>query len=427
MNARRFALLVMTGAAVSLQAGPVKAASDANDVLKGLVQPYVPQKERARFLRSAGKDNELSKDEFAASGKQGDGFARSFDRWADLAEYDRDSNGQVGWFEAHAYRRALRKKIIAAWDADRDGRLDEKEYATANRAMAAGRVPWRKKARKKTGQAKTRNGPEGKNILPPMPDEKALLKKHDTDGDGKLSEAERRGALHIENGLRYKALLDAYDADGDGELSREEKRRIWRDVHGQRRRKEKQWELALFDDDGDGKMSVDEKAVRDEYGQKMKDLGKQMMAKVMDTDGDGKVSRMEKLAMMRNAEAMAAVGRVKKRFRSEMDVNGDGQVDLVEKIDWDRHSRAAFSGYFRKLTAAHDTDDDGRFDADERKLVWAEIEKRFTGYMTRADADEDGSLAPTEAEWMVTTFMEDVGVLTPQEEDERGDATETAR
>jgi Ca2+-binding EF-hand superfamily protein len=405
------------------------AADDANDVLKGLVQPYVPQGERARFLKAAGKNNELSKDEFLASAKAEDGFARPFDTWEALTAWDKDRNRQIGWFEADAYRRDLRRKILAAWDGDRDGKLTESEYATANAKLAGGTLPWQKKAdAKANGRNDQANDSEKdggrKSILPPMPPEKTLLAKYDADGDGKLSPGERRTAYRTENGLRYKALLDAYDADANGVLTRKERGKAWRDFRRNRRRRERKWELLLFDDNGDGEFSDEEKAVRKKYRHKMRDMGKQIMTKVMDSDGDGEISKMERLSVIKNAQFIAAANRVKKRFRGEMDMDGDGKADMVEKMDFDRRARGAMEKYVQKMITPYDTDDDGRFNSDERKLIWAEIEDRFAGYMTRADADRDGQLTVVEAEWLVTTFMEDVGVLTPPPagKDDRGDA-----
>ncbi len=417
MTPRRMACLCIFTIVPALAVQTGRAEADANDVLKGLVQPYVPQRERARFLKSAGKNNELSKDEFLASAKAKDGFARTFDRWGDLAVCDKDRNGEIDWFEADAYRRGLRRKILAAWDTDTDGKLSGKEYAAANAAMRAGKLPWRKKVGRPKKPANA-VGPAAKgdpndSLLPPMPPEKTLLKKYDADGDGALSPGERRTAYRTENGLRYKTLLDRYDADANGVLTHDERRRVWRDMHRARRKRERKWELLLFDDDGDGNISDEEKAVRDTYRDKMRGLGEQIMTKVMDADGDGEISRMEKMSIIKNAQFIAAANRVKNRFRNEMDMDGDGNADMVEKIDFDRRSRAAMQDYVEKMITPFDRDKDGRFNADERKEVWAEIEKRFATYMTRADADGDGKLAVSEAEWMVTTFMEDVGVLTP--------------
>ena len=52
------------------------------------------------------------------------------------------------------------------------------------------------------------------------PKKEAFLAKHDADGDGKLSETERK-AFHE---ARRAAVLAKHDADGDGELSEDERK-----------------------------------------------------------------------------------------------------------------------------------------------------------------------------------------------------------
>ena len=87
-----------------------KASSSeaTTDVLKDAVDPFVPGKERARFLKAAGVDTELDAKEFAANAKVADGFARAFDKWSNLILFDRNSDKKIDWFEANAYRRAVR-------------------------------------------------------------------------------------------------------------------------------------------------------------------------------------------------------------------------------------------------------------------------------------------------------------------------------
>ena len=63
---------------------------------------------------------------------------------------------------------------------------------------------------------------------PPPPE---LVKKFDKDGDGKLSEDERkamREAMQAKMEERHKEMLEKYDADKDGKLSEEERKRPWR-------------------------------------------------------------------------------------------------------------------------------------------------------------------------------------------------------
>ena len=106
-----------------------------------------------------------------------------------------------------------------------------------------------------------------------------MLKKFDTDGDGKLSDAERT-ALRIEmqnrpGGKERKQwtpeqraeMLKKFDTDGDGKLSDAERTALRTEMQNRRGGKErKQWSpeqraemLKKFDTDGDGELSQEER------------------------------------------------------------------------------------------------------------------------------------------------------------------------
>jgi len=91
------------------------------DVLGGAVDPYQPGSERAGFFKAAGVDNELDADEFAAARKITGAFVRKFDKWKTLLAFDKDRNGSINWFEAEAYRQDIRRRVLAAFDGNRDG------------------------------------------------------------------------------------------------------------------------------------------------------------------------------------------------------------------------------------------------------------------------------------------------------------------
>jgi hypothetical protein len=90
--------------------------------------------------------------------------------------------------------------------------------------------------------------PPGK--IPP-----AILKEFDKDGDGTLSEDERkamREAMQARMEERRNKMLEKYDTDGDGKLSDEEAAKA---------RADRQAELIKkYDKDGDGKLSEEERA-----------------------------------------------------------------------------------------------------------------------------------------------------------------------
>ena len=102
----------------ALPASTTAPATAARDLCRGVVDPYVATVERGRFFAAAGKDSELTETEFAADRKRPIPFARVFDRWDVLISFDKSANKSVDWFEADAYRRDLRKRVMSAFDAD---------------------------------------------------------------------------------------------------------------------------------------------------------------------------------------------------------------------------------------------------------------------------------------------------------------------
>jgi hypothetical protein len=97
-------------------------------------------------------------------------------------------------------------------------------------------------------------GAEGKPGKPGKPHPKGpppeMLKKFDKDGDGKLSEDERK-AMREAIQERHKDKFKEFDKDGDGKLSKEEKEAM-------KAARKAEW-LKKYDTDGDGKLSDEER------------------------------------------------------------------------------------------------------------------------------------------------------------------------
>lgn len=92
------------------------------------------------------------------------------------------------------------------------------------------------------------NRPQG----PPPPE---LVKEFDKDGDGKLSEEERkamRETMQARMEERRKEMLEKFDTDKDGKLSPEEQEAARAARHAEM--------LKKYDKDGDGKLSDEERA-----------------------------------------------------------------------------------------------------------------------------------------------------------------------
>jgi len=73
-----------------------------------------------------------------------------------------------------------------------------------------------------------------------------MIKKFDTDGDGKLSETEKTAAKAA-MAARLEATIAKYDTDGDGELSKDEKKAAITAFKAEMVKK--------YDTDGDGELS----------------------------------------------------------------------------------------------------------------------------------------------------------------------------
>ena len=158
-------------------------------------------------------DNELDAREFRANSSAAKPFVRKFDRWAAMLRHDKDRNGTIDWFEAKAYREALRKRILSRFDTDRNGKLKGAERDAANRALAGGTV------------ARAAGRPAASAPLIDIGSRWTdLKKKYDADGDGKVSSGEW--------GDYWKELRDSYDADKDGRLGPEERAKMMSEQWG---------------------------------------------------------------------------------------------------------------------------------------------------------------------------------------------------
>ncbi|MFD2158047.1 EF-hand domain-containing protein [Rubritalea tangerina] len=82
-----------------------------------------------------------------------------------------------------------------------------------------------------------------------------IIEKFDTDGDGKLSEEERKAAREAME-ARKAEFIAKHDTDGDGKLSDEEKKAA------------KDAFIAQYDTDGDGELSAEEREAAREAGAK---------------------------------------------------------------------------------------------------------------------------------------------------------------
>ncbi len=130
-------VLLLVGVAVAKYTSKSKAPTD---LCKGAIDPYRPGIQKSRFFRAAGADNELTESEFNADRSRPKGFARRFDSWRAMLLFDKDRNKSIDWIEADAYRYDLRRRALAAYDSNSDGKLSGDERVKANKDLARGRI-----------------------------------------------------------------------------------------------------------------------------------------------------------------------------------------------------------------------------------------------------------------------------------------------
>jgi len=387
--------VIVCGAVASAASKKVsKAASTKKPAPKlclGAVDPFDRATQKTGFFAIAGKDGELTSEEFRDAAEKemsAKTFLRSFDTFASLLEFDKDKNSKIDWVEAEAYRVELRKRVLKAFDANKDSRLKGPEREAANRALAAGKF------------SRRRGGMSGRGS--------DFMKKYDKDGDGKLSEAERNA---MRDNFRKEALKK-YDKNGDGELSDEERQAMRRDRGGAWREATERWRLQHFDLDADGKLSEAEEAEHREFQGQFREMGKKLDVKFNDLNGDGEVSREERQKIGREWAGSAL--KMMALAQTYMDRDGDGTVSAEERTGFGKRIQSGMIKWMEDFGKEFDSDTNGRLDKKERTAFLAGIEKNITTRVDRYDTDRDGRLTPPEAIELMKDFAKEIDI-TPSE------------
>jgi Ca2+-binding EF-hand superfamily protein len=371
---------------------PPPPPSAVIDLCHGPIDPYLPGAERTRFLNAVGVDNELSEEEFRADLKRDTGFARSYDRWKALTAFDKNHNDTVDWFEADAYRRDLRAKVIARFDRNGDGRLTGEERVSASRALAAGRLTEK---------------PRGAG--PRTPFERRMLQEFDADGDGVLNEAEKDAALEDMRRRQRERMLDRFDTDGDGELSQEERAAMREGGRGRFGQRIEDWKLRDFDSDGDGELSEEENEALKGFQERLGQLGKHLDLRFNDLDGDGEVTREERLEVGKQWRGQR--WKIMVRFAGLMDSDGDGQVSPREMEGFNERAQGAMLTWMEDFSLRFDDDQDGRLlTPRERDAMVGGLQEELDVRLTRHDKDGSGHLQPNEVLDFAEEFLTQIGL-----------------
>ena len=386
---------VVIAASAGIVSGADKApsksstAKPAPKLCLGAVDPFDRPTQKAGFFAIAGKDGELTSEEFrAAVEKEAStkAFLRSFDTFAALSRFDKDKKGTIDWVEAQAYRIDLRKRVMAAFDANKDSRLKGPEREAANRALAAG----------KFARAAVSGRPSGRA---------GFMNRYDKDGDGQLSEDERNA---MREAFR-KREMERYDKNKDGKISDEERRAMRRGRGGLMGAAVERWRLQHFDLDGDGKLSESEEAEQKEFQGQFRTMGKKMDVKFNDLNGDGEVSREERQKIGRewakSALQMMALA------STYMDRDGNGEVSADERAGFGKRVQTGMIKWMEDFGNEFDADTNGRLDKTERTAFVAGIEKNIETRVGRFDADKDGRLSPPEAIELIKDFAKEIDIV----------------
>ena len=378
--------------------GRARPGRKAADLCRGAIDPYDAAGERTRFFAAAGADGEMNEKEFRADRKKPAArrFVRSFDRWPKLKGFDKNGNRTVDWFEAEAYRKHIRKRVLAAFDTNRDGRLTGKERAAANRSLRGGRIQPR------------RAGPSGWFGRQRETYETRMLRKYDDDGDGKLSEEEMKGAFQEMGRQQKQKLLEKHDLDGDGKLSDEERKAMYKQQNQPWREGFERLALRDFDADGDGKIDEQEREEVNAFGRKLGGVMQQFNTRIFDLDGDGKVTSEERREV--GGELRKSMWKMMIRFSTYMDTDGNGQVTPDEMRSFGGRMQKSMLGWVERYSLRHDLDNNGRLGEGERAKLLEDFRSQVDTRITKFDANQDGRLDADEIMNLSEDFLKEIGM-----------------
>jgi Ca2+-binding EF-hand superfamily protein len=384
-----------------------KDAKEIPDLVKDSIDPYVPGTERGLFLKAAGVDSELDESEFEANAKAQEPFIRSFDKWAAMLKFDKNGDKKIDWFEADAYRRDLRTRMLAEFDKNKDTKLEGAEREEANKLLASGKLP------RATPVGTTPRVDGGNDNPRPRRGggeerRREELEKWDKDGDGQLSREERKDQITAAIKDGRERQIRKWDENGDGILDESERAKVMED-------RQDQWWLRFddigmkhFDADGDGKLSESESRDIVAFGEELEKVGKNWEVKLLDTDGDGEVSAAERREMQGRMQIIGIT--MLPEAMKWVDTDGDGRPSPQEMEAVARRAAEAGKKELDKWVKRYDKNNDGRLDATERSAFVKGIDEDIAARFKRNDKDGDGKLSDSEIRSIIEELAEEYDV-----------------
>lgn len=204
---------------------------------------------------------------------------------------------------------------LARFDADGDGTLSDEERRAMIESMRAERMA----QIDKNGDGEV-DADERLDAMLASRRGRRLAERFDADGDGTLSDAERQAAMDDmaqREAEREQRRIDQYDTDGDGVLSAEEEAAAQAAEQAQRQERFQNF-ADQFDQDGDGNLDADERS--DAFATVRDQREIERFIRQYDSNGDGVIDTVDFNAFLTLYQAES----------SRADVNGDGSVDALD-------------------------------------------------------------------------------------------------
>jgi len=321
--------------------------------------PYNPTIERAKFFKAAGVDGELDEKEFAVNRAKSGGFARKSDRWEAMLRFDKDANKRLDWFEASAFRQAMRT-----------GKLSRPRALGPRAVWGFVNPPARRPSAPAPAAVQSDARPSARRDAP--------SREEDADREARRQQQRQRWRLR------------RFDRNRDGKLDRAEQAtadaaaRQWRE-------RMRRWELQRYDRNKDGKLDEAEQAARDANRRRWRDGRRRRSLERYDKNKDGKLDETEQAA--RRAEW----NRRRQEFLKRWDTDDDGRLSDQERRaarqDWGRRRRERRE---RRTRERYDTNKDGRLDEQERSAMQRDRRKRREEFLRQWDKDGDGEISDEE-------------------------------
>ncbi|MAO24818.1 MAG: hypothetical protein CMJ35_01320 [Phycisphaerae bacterium] len=149
------------------------------------------------------------------------------------------------------------------------------------------------------------------------------MTEFDLDGDGILSEEERRA---MRDAMRAE-MMARFDLDGDGEISREERMAARQAMFEDSPRGQEL--MRQFDADGNGVLDEEEQAAMEAFQEQEREERRAEEIARYDTDGDGELSREER-QVQREEQGRGRGREAFEQARTEFDSDGDGVLSIEE-------------------------------------------------------------------------------------------------